>query len=468
MTDGRARDLRFPARVLAAAVALVLLAGPLALGGLAQQTYQNQLGAALETLPGGWVIFEHYDRGWFSSMATAELAFQPGQSDLGRPPIHLRLASRVDHGPLHWLLPRLPPVLTRIETRVELISPASSLAPLEIQTDVDLSGASHSSLHLPASESAGGTRAYAILNEPLDGTLEVARDGELRAEILIPRLELVGPAGPVARVSGLHLTVDLSPTADGLYEGDAALSVGSAGLGSGPGATGVKDLKLELRHTEDPADAALDLALDLHAAGLALAGQTYGDTHLRLSAAGWDGLAVAELAEGLRAIASGSVSGPMRGMVGAALVARLLPRLAASQPSLGLEGLRMESDQGSIEARLMLGISASPESPESPGSPASGVAPLADPIELLSRLTGDGEIALPRAIVIGWLDETNRGTPEGAPGSSPDERIRRWIDGGWVSEQEGRIASALRIADGLLTVNGRTFPLLRPPAPGRL
>jgi len=39
------------------------------------------------------------------------------------------------------------------------------------------------------------------------------------------------------------------------------------------------------------------------------------------------------------------------------------------------------------------------------------------------------------------------------------------VEGGWVSELDGRIASNLRLAGGVLTVNGKAVPLLRHQGP---
>jgi uncharacterized protein YdgA (DUF945 family) len=455
--------LRAPWRWLLAALALLLLAGPLALGGHAQQTYQNLLGGALETLPGGWVIFEHYDRGWFSSNASAELAFQPGDSDLSRPPMQFRLTSRIDHGPLHWLTPRIPPVLTRVETRIASISLATALPPLEIDTDVALNGAVRSRFHLPAADQTASTSAYRLVNASLDGTLELTPGGaEIRAEIRLPSLELLTPKGAAATLSGVRISADLHRMAGGLYSGNAGLTLDAASLG--PGTSGLDDLQVTLRQTDTPAATGgtagdrLSLQFDLSAAGFTLAGQPYGPSELRLSARGWDAQVLAELAEGLQALASGSVAGPLRGMFAAALLARLLPRFAASEPNLRLDTLRIESDQGRIEARAALGVAGLTQDGTDRGPPVD------DPIRLLSRLTGDAEIALPRAIALEWLARAGR---QGA-GQSPEERVGQWIDGGWVSSREGRLASAVRLADGLLTVNGRTFPLIRPASPGQL
>ena len=450
MTGGEASPARAPGRLaagVAGLLALVLLAGPLALGAHAQRAYQDALAATLEAIPAGWVIFEHYDRGWFSSSAQAELAFQGGpQAPI---PLHLRLDSRVHHGPWHWLSASWPPVLTRVETRVEVAGDPSPLPPLAVVTDIALDGSAQARLHLPADDRAGRQGAYRLVNGPLEGSVSVAAEGRrISVDLHLAALELRAPRGSIAGLTDLALRADLHPLGRGLYGGSAGVTLGSGALGMAGNASGVDDLSLTLSQAGE--DGRADLRMDLSAAGLALRGHPYRDINLGLRADGLDTVALADLAAGLKAMTSGAVSEAMRGMVGAALLAQVLPRLAAAGPRLALDALQIGTPEGPVEASLSLGL-ASPTD----GRADTG-ADIDDPaVMILGRLTGEGAIALPRQTVLDWLAETPRPREQG-----PGERIGQWLAGGWVSEQGGRIASDFRLADGLLTVNGNRVPLL--------
>jgi uncharacterized protein YdgA (DUF945 family) len=221
-------------------------------------------------------------------------------------------------------------------------------------------------------------------------------------------------------------------------------------------ASGVDDLSLTV--SQQGAGERSDFRIDLSAAGLALRGHPYRAISLGLRADGLDTVALSDLAAGLKAMTSGAVSEAMRGMVGAALLAQVLPRLAAAGPRLALDALQIETPEGPVEASLSLGLASPP-----PGDGVAG-AGTDDPAGmLLGRLQGEGAIALPRQTVLDWLAETPRPREQ-----DPAERMGRWLAGGWVSERDGRIASDFRVADGLLTVNGNPVPLLPGAAGDRL
>ncbi|MBS1201884.1 MAG: hypothetical protein H6R22_393 [Chromatiaceae bacterium] len=457
---------RGPRRALAAiaaALALIIAAGPLALGGSAQQAYQNLLGDVLKALPTGWVVLEHYDRGWFGSRAQAELTLQPRPGGGLAKPLRIRLTSRVSHGPLHWFA-AYPPVLTRVETRAELPELGVGLPPLLVSTDILADGRILARLRVPAGDRPGRNGTYRLRNEELAGTVELESGGNrILADIDLPGLALLAPGGRVAEFKGVALAADLRDWTGGLYAGTGRLSVGSALLGPSAPETRLEGLKLSLAQT--PRDGALDLRVELEADTLGYEGRVYRKARLGFAASGLDGETLSELARGHEALSSGAVPPAMRGLIGAALMARLLPRLAAAGLRLSIEPLRIQTPEGLASARLSLGL----EGGGSDGNPAD--APLADPRVWISALTGDGEMELPETLALEWLGRVGS-APGATPGSAGDARadaararMKAWVEGGWVSELDGRIASNLRLAGGVLTVNGKAVPLLRHQGP---
>jgi uncharacterized protein YdgA (DUF945 family) len=278
-------------------------------------------------------------------------------------------------------------------------------------------------------------------------------------------LALLAPNGAVAELGDLALAADLRGWIGGLYAGTGRVTVGSAQVGPRESGTQIEGLNLSLAQT--PRDERLDLRLELGADTLGVGGRSYRDARLGLTAEGLDGEALSELIQGLKALTSGAVSPAMRGLIGAALMARLLPQLAQAGPRISVDPLRVDTPEGPASARLSLGLAGSP-----PAGPQTD-DPFATPNAWITALSGDGELELPEAIALEWLGRVG---PEPVAGSGPAgqdpahaarARLAPWVDSGWVSERDGRIASVFRLADGLLTVNGKTVPLLRGPAADR-
>lgn len=463
---GRARPRLLAA--LAAAVALILLGGPLVLGGRAQQAYQNLLGDLLEALPPGWVVVENYDRGWFGAKAHTELAFRPGLGGRVSTPLRVRLESRVSHGPLHWLT-AFPPVIARAHTRAEILDLPAELPPLLVGTDIGIDGRALARLQVPAGEWAGQNGAYRLRNGELRGSLRFEpQDRRILTDIQLPDLALLAPGGTLAGLSGLSLEADLAEASGAPAAGRAHLAIESAQAGAAEAGKRLEELRLAFAQT--PRDGNLDLRIELAARSFGLGGTPFQNARMTVSADALDTHALAELAEGVKALASDAVSPAMRGLVGAALVARLLPRLAVAGPRLDIDPLRVDTADGPAAGRLRLGLDAL-------GNPGDPVNPFASPSAWIRALSGDGELELPESLALQWLarldsSPTGSGLANGGDGEMAQERIQPWIEAGWVSLRDGRLASDFRLTNGLLTVNGKTFPLFRVPgpltAPGRI
>jgi hypothetical protein len=448
---------------LAAAVALLGTVAPLALGGAVREAYGDLLHATLDKLPVGTLVLEQYDRGWLGSSAVAELALQPMPVPVsGRPPVlrRIRLDSRIEQGPLVWLSSMPSPVLARVYTRVEW--PDTPLPPLGIETDLYPSGDALSRLRLPAGDRVAGRGAYRLRNGEAAGTIRyTAKSGRLNVDLALPDLELatIPPAGlpgstgsgvPLGSLAGARISADLSSWVGGLYAGTASLEVRSARLAGtsdpdGPGSAAASaETRLDgfrARLDQSPRQGLLDLRLDLATDSLAVGGAGYRDARIALSAQSLDGAALAELISALRTLKANGATPAIRGLAGAAMVTRLLPQLAAASPRIDLDPVRIETLQGAVTGRLNLGI-------EKPPDQSKG------PFAWIRALGGQADLALPRSTALDWLARGAARTQESA-----EQRLARLSADGWIGERDGRVGADWRLADGLLTLNGRTLPL---------
>jgi hypothetical protein len=93
----------------------------------------------------------------------------------------------------------------------------------------------------------------------------------------------------------------------------------------------------------------------------------------------------------------------------------------------------------------------------------------------LRRLVGDGELSLPRAVALALLTQVQRqkaleAAEDHASGDFTPEQEQTMVDAaaaqiddllqeGWIAADGERLRTVLKLADGLLTVNGKTLPV---------
>lgn len=447
---------------------LVLAAGPLALGYLAKAGYEDLLAGLIEDLPDREILENSYNRGWFASSAAFEVLIHP-DSAVQAPvrPIRIRLDSRIAQGPWIWLTTRLPPVLGRVHTRLEVQGLPVALPVLPMSIELYADGSGRMQLRVPPGETLPTAQVMGLRHGPLDGDLVVSSGQEaVEVRLSLPEGVVTTPTGPLARLSDLRFEVDRPDDSSGTGRLQVALvevdgAVGTTGsAGTAPPSLRIEGLSATLSRTLR--EGLLDLRLGLAAKQLATASMTYGRSELGLSGERLDAEALADLGEGIRLLATDQVAQEMRGLVTAGLIASLAPRFIESATRIGVEPIRIETPDGLALGRLDLRLD--------PGTDAtsrltSGV------VDWVILLRADGDLELPEAVALDWIarslepgfeDEslpTSEPTDEQAARQEAQTLLEGWIREGWVTRRDTRISSALRLGDGLLTINGKTVPL---------
>ncbi|WP_295388529.1 DUF945 family protein [uncultured Thiodictyon sp.] len=455
-------------------VVLLSAALPGALGAGAQRAYQSLLRSAVDSLSPGWVLVEHYDRGWFSSHASAELTRHTTDARVLFPAInHLRLDSRIDQGPWSWFSGGLRngpfPAVARVQTRVEWLDAPLTLPPLILTTGVGANGAGRTHLLIPATDQTPGAAQPADASRLHGQAITGAADFTLNPrhaliELHIPELALDNPDGSAARLTDARLTAELTDWIGGPFSGHATLDIATARLraepqaGTPPNETVLDRLALTLDQV--PKGAAPTLRLDLRlkatAEQLRLGGSDYRAPVVGLSAQSLDAQTLTEMFFGLRLLLADTTTPDMRGMIGITLLAQVLPRFLAAGPNIGINPFTTSSPDGPVAGHLSIAAAGR-------DGPTTGTAALLGALlggNPAAALTGEGELALPRPTAVNWLAGTGA-----IPASAAEDQLKAWIDGGWVTARDGRVTSALRLAQGRLTINGKRMPM--PFSPGR-
>ena len=446
---------------LAVVLALILAGLPPLLGSVAERGYLESLRQSAAAMPPGWVITEHYERGWFDSHASAVLTPPPTSTARGQ----VQLESRIAQGPWSWFGPGPWPALTRIHTRADWVDGDLALPPLLVDTVIGVGGTGETRLSVPATDPPPGADGRRLSNAELTGRLRFRADTRaVLVDLEVPRLALSDATGPRLGLHGARLTGQLTDWTAGRYAGQATLTVdaaeaGTPAQGGGESPTQIAGLRLTLEQSAaGPAaaevDTRLDLRLDATAERLRLGGVENRSAVVGLTARSLDIRALGELAEAIGTLASEQVPPAMRGLAGLGIATQILPRLLAPEPRLVLDPVSLVTPEGPASARLTLAANGQAAAANGAGA-LLGALLSRGRAGFLNGIEGDASLDLPEPLARAWL----------AAAGGPDP-LSGWVTDGWVNLRDGRLTSAMRLADGQLSINGRPL-VLRLPGLGR-
>jgi hypothetical protein len=446
-------------RLLLAAVAVVLalvLVLPWLLGGQARGGYES----ILAELParGLRLTDARYERGWLSSNAVADLVAETAPGAPGA--VRLRVASRLSHGPWSPDAPRIAPAAAIVETRIELRLPGLEPPPLLLTTVMGLDGSGETRARLPAVDRPAGAGLAGIRSAEGRGELRFAPGlASFEGHMQIPALEIDGESGPELRLQGLRAEGAGRRWLEGLFVGHAGLGIDALEVTGVPGAIRARGLAAETLG-EPREGKLLDLRGELRLDAVEVEGTGYGPLLLGLGLTGMPAETVAALQHAGRTGDSGPAA-----VQAAAVLADQLPALLEADPRLALERLELQTPEGAVETRLWVGTRRlTREALTLPGA-------------WLAHLEGAATLAVPRSLLLdllaGWersrtLAELRRLEPDLAevpPEREPEIaaaaalRLAGLVRDGWAAEEGGRVQTSARLADGLLTVNGKTLPI---------
>jgi hypothetical protein len=453
---------------------LILVLGPLALGHLARVGYDRLLADLVSGSPDATILQNTYRRGWFASGAVFEvlIPIDPG-SGPASPPAVIRLDSRIEQGPGIWLASRFPPVLGRVHTRVDVQGLPVALPALPLTIDLHLDGSGLMRLSVPPGETVATAELLGLRHDAIDGELRIGSNHQtLSARLALAEIALLSPTGQIARLSDLRFESERPDRTSGTGRLEVA-SVELVGVETAPAVPqGLRVDGLAATLSGNIRAGLLDLGLLVSTRSSATERDSYGTSQIGLSGERLDMAALEDLAAGLRLLGSGQVAQEMQGLVTAGLIAAVVPRFVEGAARIAVEPIRIETPDGVAVGRLDLRLEPGADTPNWLTS---------DTGDWLALWRADGDLELPEAVALDWLgrsiEDADRGEtlaasppafepvgaqPATAVQAAPSEAqslLAGWIRDGWVSLRDGRIASALRLGDGLLTINGKTVPL---------
>lgn len=457
--------------VLATVLLLVslLLLAPWYLGGRARVLYGDALG---QLSAGGLRLVEsHYDPGWFVSRALSELEPLPGAVGARGPSrARVRVASRIEHGPWNLGAPRILPAAAFVESRVEIAVPGLDLPPLLINARIELDGSGSAGLRTPEVDRPPGFGALGLRLSETRGEVRFRSGGDvIQGWHELPMLEMTDVAGRLMSVDNLRSETAVERGIGDLLIGRGHVRSDEVRVRTPAGDVGMRAAAATAEAV--PRGHLIDATAKYAAQVLFVNGQDYDRPQLEFSINGLPAEGLARLRDAIPAPTVPTASAADFGGSPVVALAQLLPILLASDPRISLDLLRVGTPAGNLEASLSLGTRGmTPEAIEGPGI-------------WVSRLVGDGRLSAPRTFLLDLMAEWHRERaladerrldPELAALTPALEarvvdraraQLEDLVRDGWAGERSGRVDSSLRLADGILTVNGKTFPLTGFPLP---
>ncbi|MGB5832074.1 MAG: YdgA family protein [Thiohalocapsa sp.] len=445
--------------VLAATVALALIL-PWFLGLRAEKLYRSSVERLSDA--GYRILQDQYQRGWLQSKALLVIA---PNAISGEEPPRLQIASRVAHGPLGNQLSRWPPVLAGARSRVTVIGGPRRLPPLHVRIAVAVGGSIAADLLLPDVTYSGAAGNLHLVDGRGELRVGVDQDhwsgsGEL------PLLQAVDLAGRALALKGLGWRFKLRSLNAGLPIGELVLTLNGLQLDAATDQPplDVAGVTLRLQTAVDAAQVETDA--EIRVDQFRINGADFAPSRLRMGLNGVDEPSLSALLDGLRSLDAGDLPETMRGLAIGALVTESLPDLIARSPRLVLDHLELTTPLGSVTASGHLALSGDDRT-------MAG-----QPTLWTQRLSGGVKVSGPQALVLQMLvreqrrriqrELRHRGEPsEPIPESLEEEVVSAaqaallsMIRDGWLVSDRGRLSAAAVIGDGLLTLNGKTFPII--------
>ncbi len=366
-------------------VLFLLLLVPIVLGALAgtsywfgiqaENAYREMLDQAARD--GRFTLSDsRYERGWFSSNATATVT--PAAV-----PLPLTVSGTIHHGPFpmpEGFPPEWLPLTAVIDNRIALASVAN-LPSLTARTRIDLDRQNTTQLEFPAYKLTrdGSTIEWQAMRGELSGGGDSRR---LATSLQTASLQFSGADGDL-RLSTLSVRAERKPAPSGLSLVDFSLGADKLSSKRAAGQTVLDGLKLTMSSDEKDGNLGITLAAEFRQ--LHDGNKTYGPAQFALRLSRLDSAALLRFQQQVAADKSGASPEPPLNPLGKAM--ETLGALARKSPELELTRLSVKTPDGEFTGRGRLTLD------------GSNLDAADNPLLLVSTLGGEGEISLPSGLV---------------------------------------------------------------------
>ncbi|MCW8906757.1 MAG: YdgA family protein [Sedimenticola sp.] len=450
----------------------ILLAAPGVIGFQVQDYYQQlmqELGKG-----GAKVVAGDYRREWFGARDETRFRVQVPKQPGGKETqtLEFSLVSEIVHGPLTSSGIALAEVRSEIRIEGEALLPADYQA--SIDTLITITGQGTTRINLPATRIPAKGKQPAMQFDGMQGEMRFDPGFEqVAAELTMPVLTFEQSNGSLLKLQGMRLDSRSQKDASGLMLGGGRFSVDRFELNdtARESRLQIRELSVDAESSNRESGVAAHIRYSLQS--LQLDDKTYGPAELKLGLANLSAPALLEIQQSVEAINAQQLSEQEKG---AALMSVLMgnaPALLKGDPRLSIDPLRVETPDGLIEGQLSL---------QSRGLQWQDLGKAS---VVLGKLAGEGSLRMPEKLFRGLmrqkartdllrqfeqrrLADPDQPVPDEAQLEQLVERLSEQqisvLLGQEILVREGdAILTEATLADGLLSVNGKTVPLPVPP-----
>lgn len=451
-------------KILVLLLLAVVLALPWLLGFEIENRYRGMLSQFEQA---GYLLADHkYQRGFYTAEAESVLSLPVYTPQGKQSEIRLKLVSHINHGPytpdLGWF-GDLSHFSTTLFQQDKPVFP--EVLDAQIFTVIGFSGDGKTTLNIPAIDQPLAFEnnfylSFAGLQGEINFNLVKA---SLSLDIAGNGLEFYAPGQGRLTIGKLTGQSDSIRGTSGLMLGEGAVSVAAIKLSDlqRDFELSVEGLAVSAATTES--DGALNMQARYQLNSVNSAEGVYGPAVIDFELASVDAEAVARIQENIQEMQQNNVAPQQQGMAMMGMVMSVLPAILERNPALALKKLEVKTPEGLVKASLFL------------KAESMTIADVSDANRMVQKLAGDASLQIPEKIVREMMlnnarqqillslskdsDPIEPAQLEELAEMSANSQLNALINQKFIERDGQYLVSVAALKAGLLSINGKTFPL---------
>lgn len=449
-----------------------LLAAPGVIGYQVETYYQGLLA---QIGKGGLeVISQEYRRSWFGAegRTTFLLKLPVGSDRTETEAFRFTLSSQIDHGPLTVAGLGLARIQSEISAAGEAILPKDYQA--DINTLIEIGGRGITRIKLPAADVGAEGDRPAIHFEGMQGELQFdAAFEEVATQFSLPVLTLGDASRPLLQVAGISLHTRSSKGASGLMLGGGEFAIEKIGVKDPDGGTHVELAQLGIDAQSSAEADSVSAFVRYRVEKVQVDNQMYGPALLKLGFGNLSAAVLVEIQRAVEEINAQQLSDEKKGMALLSVLMGNASGLLKGNPVMTVDALSVQTPDGLIEGKLSL-QAVDLEWKEITNVPV-----------VLGKLIGDASLRIPEKILrillqqkvqadlVRQFEQRRLVNPDSEMPTAEqlsimssnvvEQQLVLLLGQEFLSKEGDTIFTNVKLADGLLSVNGKTIPLPAPP-----
>lgn len=445
-----------------------LLGAPGIIGYQVETYYQGMVSQF--TKAGLEIVSQDYNRGWFGAESETQflLKLPVGPDRTETEEFRFTVISHIDHGPLTGDGIGLATIKSEINSDGEAILPKDYQA--EINTLIDISGQGVTRVHLPATQfEAEGDRPAGHF-EGMDGEMQFDSAFEqITMQLSLPALTLTENSEPLLEVKGVTLHSNSYKGVSGLMLGGGEFSIDRIAVQDRESGTRIEMAQLgidaESRAEADAVSAYVRYRLEK----VQVDDQTYGPAELKVGLGNLPASVLLQIQTSVEEINAQQLSDEKKGMALLSVLMGNASGLLKGDPIVTIDKLSVQTPDGLIAGKLSV--------------QAVGLEwkEITNASAVLNKLVGDAAFQMPEKLfrmlllqkvqteLLRQFEQRQLLSPDSEMPTAEqldemsqsvvEQQLVVMLGQEFIVKEGDSIFTNAKLADGLLSVNGKTIPL---------